>query len=487
MTVEPSIFEVFPSPLSWEIVLKALPLLSLALLLAGCAVQSPESRMGEAGQAPVRWSATAQAKQGIDDQWVERFGAGELKALVAQAYNANRDLQAAAARVERAAALAKAAGADARPQLNAALSGSRDKRNFIGFPFGGGGVASKISNQYGAQLSLSWELDLWGRIRAGQSAALADLNARAQQYRAAKASLAAQVVRAWLLVGGLHGQIALADQALKSRLDTADSVRGRFERAVGGAQATASQVRLAQADVESARAALAARKAERDQALRQLEVLLGRYPDASLTGASGLPALKGMPPAGLPSELLLRRPDILAAERRLAAAGSRRKQSFLAFFPSFSLTGSGGRSTEQLADISESEFGVWSIAGQLAQPILSGGQLSANLKARSAEEREALANLQQVVLNGFSEVEIALAAEEFLATRSAALESAAQLARDAENSARQEFTRGTADVLTLLTATTRRIELDSQALTLRRLRLENRVNLHLALGGDYNL
>jgi hypothetical protein len=90
MTVEPSIFEVFPSPLSWEIVLKALPLLSLALLLAGCVVQSPESRMGEAGQAPVRWSATAQAKQGIDDQWVERFGAGELKALVAQAYNANR-------------------------------------------------------------------------------------------------------------------------------------------------------------------------------------------------------------------------------------------------------------------------------------------------------------------------------------------------------------------------------------------------------------
>ena len=190
--------------------------------------------------------------------------------------------------------------------------------------------------------------------------------------------------------------------------------------------------------------------------------------------------------AGLPSELLLRRPDILAAERQLAASGSRRKEAKLAFYPSFSLTGSGGRSTEQLGDISNSDFGVWSIAGQLAQPILSGGQLSANLKARSAEEKEALANLQKVVLQGFSEVETALAAEQFLAMRVAAIEEGAELARDAEASARQEFARGTTDVLTLLQATSRRIELDSQALTLRRLRLDNRINLHLALGGDYN-
>ena len=459
----------------------------LALLCSSCAVLSPGSRMDEAGAAPGRWSATPEAKQGIDDQWVDRFGGGDLKRLVKEAYESNRDLQAAAARVERASSLAKAAGAEARPQINAALSGSRDKRNFIGFPFGGGGVPSSINNSYGAQLSLSWELDLWGRIRVGQRAALADLESQGQQYRAARASLAAQVVRSWLLIAELNGQVELATQALKSRMDTAYSIQGRFENAVGGVQATASQVRLAQTDVETARAALAGRRAERDQALRQLEVLLGRYPDAKLTGASDLPDVRKMPPAGLPSELLLRRPDILAAERQLAAAGSRRKQAFLAFFPSFSLTGSGGRSSEQLGDISNSEFGVWSIGGQLAQPILQGGQLKSNLEARSAEEREALANLQQVVLQGFSEVEIALAAEGFLATRAAALASAAELARDAEETARSEFANGTTDVLTLLQATSRRIELDSQALTLRRLRLDNRVNLHLALGGDYKL
>lgn len=467
--------------------MKRFVLMSLALLWAGCGITPLPDRMEEGASAPGSWSATPQARKGMDERWVDRFGGRDLQALVAEAHQANRDLQAAAARVERAAVVARAAGADALPQVNAALSGSRDKRNFIGFPFGGGGVLSNINNSYGAQLSLSWEIDLWGRIRAGQRAALADLEAQGQQYRAARASLTAQVVRAWLLLAELNGQIQLATRALQSRLDTEELVRGRFERAVGGLQASPSQVRLAQTDVETARAALAARRGERDQALRQLELLLGRYPAAKLTGSSELPRLRDMPPAGLPSELLLRRPDILAAERQLAAAGSRRQEALRAFFPSFSLTGSGGRSTEQLGEISNSDFGVWSIAGQLVQPILQGGRLKANLEARGAEEREALARLQQVVLQGFSEVETALAAEGFLATRLAAIESACDLAREAEESAREEFSRGTADVLTLLAATSRRIELESQVLTLRRLRLDNRINLHLALGGDYRL
>ena len=456
----------------------------MALICVGCTVRSPLSRMGEAGEAPKSWSAMPMAGKGVDTDWVARFGGRDLKALVSEAYEANLDLKVASARVERAAVLARASGHAARPRVNAVLNGSRDKRNFVGFPFGG--VANNITNNYGAQLSMSWELDLWGRIRASQRAALADLDAQGQQYRAARASLAAQVVRAWLVVAELNGQIKLAEQALQTLTDTAELVRGRFQRAAAGMQATASQVRLAMVDVQTARANLAARQAERDQAMRQLEVLLGRYPSAKIVGASELPALKSMPPAGLPSELLLRRPDILAAERRFAAIGARRREAKLAFFPSFSLTGSGGRSTEQLGDISDSDFGIWTIAGQLAQPILSGGQLTTNLDARTAEEKEALANLQKVVLQGFQEVESALESDHYLMSRVTSIQKAALLARDAEASARQEFSRGTADVLTLLAATNAAIELDSQALTLRRVRLDNRINLHLALGGDYN-
>lgn len=465
-----------------------LPLVLLAPLVQSCAISSLASRVGEAGVAPHSWAATREGRQGVDDRWVRRFGGHGTEKLVAEAYRANRDLQAAAARVERAAVLAKAAGAAARPQLDLALNGSRDARNFVGFPIGGGDdVLRVIQNSYGAQLALSWELDLWGRVRAGQRAALADLEAQGQLYRAAKASLAAQVVKAWLLLGELNGQVELANSAFESRKATAESVQGRFERAVGGLQATASQLRLAQTDVAAARATLEARRSDRDQAIRQLEILLGRYPAATLTSSASLPSVAAMPPTGLPSELLLRRPDILAAERRLAAAGSRRKEALRAFFPSFALTGSAGLSTNQLREITNSDFGVWSIAGRIAQPILRGGQLKANLKARTAEETEALADLQQVVLEGFGEVETALAAERFLAARVHALEAACELAGDGEEAARREFSLGTADVLTLLAATNRRIDLESQFLTLRRLRLENRVNLHLALGGDHTL
>ena len=458
---------------------------ALPLMLVACAVLPPGSRMGESGDAPERWTATREAKAGIDDKWVDRFGDRDLVNLVGEAYASNRNLQAAAARVERAAAVAKGAGAAARPQVNAALTGSRQKQNFIGLPIAGG--LSSISDSYGATLNVSWEPDLWGKIRAGEQASLADLESEGWVYRGARASLAAQVVRAWLLLAEANEQIALAEKALTVRRDTDELIRGRFELAADDGAASASQLRLAETDVATAKANLSQRQSERDQAQRQLEILLGRYPSAEIAGAAKLPKVPSTPPAGLPSELLLRRPDILSSERRLAATGKRLKEAQLAFYPSFPLTGSGGTTTSQLANIFDSSFGVWSIAGQVAQPILSGGQLTSQVEIRSAEEKEALANLQQTVLGGFGEVETALAADRYLASREASIGEALELANDGAESATRDFTLGTGDVLTLLASENRRIELATQRLTLRRLRLDNRVNLHLALGGDYKL
>lgn len=440
--------------------------------------------MGEAGGAPGAWTATREAKAGIDDSWVDRFGSRDLSQLVVEAYSSNRDLQAAAARVERASATARGAGAAARPQLNAAVNGSRDKRNFIGFP---GAAGSSISNAYGASLNLQWEIDLWGKIRSGEQASLADLEAEGYTYRGARASLAAQIVRAWLLLAETNEQIVLAKDSLRVRKDTADLIRDRFELAADEASATASQLLLAETDVATAQSALSLREGERDQARRQLEILLGRYPSADLVGSAKLPKVPQFPPSGLPSELLLRRPDILAAERRLAASGKREDEARKAFYPSFSLTGSSGQSTSELNNIFDSGIGVWSIAGQAVQPILNGGALKSQLETRTAEEKEALANLQQTVLSGFGEVETALAADRYLAEREHSTGQALELATDGAESAVRDFVLGTGDVLTLLASENRRITLATQRLTLRRLRLDNRVNLHLALGGDYKL
>jgi len=457
------------------------------LLLVGCVVTPPGSRMGEAGvSAPGAWTATKEARAGVDSNWVSRFGDRGLVRMVDEALAANPDLRASAERVNRAAALAKASGASARPQAGVGLSGSRQEQKFIGLPIGGGGgPLSSIYSSYGSVLNVSWEPDIWGKVRAGERAALADLETQGWTYRGARASLAAEVARAWLALAEANEQVTLANKVIEVRRNTEQTIGDRFARALAGEGGTAAEFRLAQADLASAEATLAQREGERDSAIRRLEVLLGRYPSGTAIGSATLPKVPGHPPAGLPSELLLRRPDILAAERQFAATGQRVKEARLAFYPSFSLTGSLGTATNQLKSVLDSDFGVWSMAGQLAQPILSGGTLKAQLEASRAQDREAVATLQGVVLKAFGEVERALAADAYLAAQETATARAVERATEASKAAVEDYAGGTGDVLTLLSAQSRAVLLSSQQLNLRRLRLDNRVNLHMALGGDY--
>lgn len=462
--------------------------LGVAAVSVGCAVGPPGSRMGEAGMGvPGAWTATREARAGVDTNWVARFGDRGLVRMVDEALAANPDLRASAERVNRAAALAKASGAAARPQMSAGMGASKQEQKYIGLPLAGtgSGPLSSIYESYGASLNVSWEPDVWGKVRAGERAAIADLEAQGWTYRGARASLAAEVARAWLALAEANEQVTLAKRVLEVRRNTEQTIADRFARALAEQGGTAADLRLAQSDLATAEATLAQREGERDSAIRRLEVLLGRYPSGSLTGSAKLPGVPKRPPAGLPSELLLRRPDILVAERRFAATGQRVKEARLAFYPSFSLTGSLGTATDDLGRVLDSDFGVWSLAGQLAQPILTGGTLKSQLEARRAEDREAVASLQGTVLKAFGEVERALAADAWLAAQETATAKAVERAVEASEAAIEDYAGGTGDVLTLLSAQSRAVILSTQELSLRRLRLENRVNLHLALGGDY--
>ncbi len=456
----------------------------VAMLLAGCAAVSPESRMGDTG-APGAWAATREARVGIDRNWIGKIGGSELRGLVSEAISNNSDIKAAAARVEKAGAEARIAGAGRMPSLGLGGSAARDKRNFIGFPFDGGGVPSNISDQFGVNLNSAWEIDVWGRAKAGQEAAIADAQARAYEYDAARVSLAGQVAKAWLALGEANEQVAHAQEGLVASGVLADAVRERFDRAIADGGGTASQVRLTESERASRTAALAERKQERERVLRQLEILLGKYPSGKLAAAARLPMFPGATPSGLPSELLLRRPDVLAAERILAATGRRVKQAKLARFPNLSLTGSSGTSTDSLGDLLRSDTGVWSLGGSLTQPIFEGFRIGGEIEKTRAGESEEAAKLQRTVLGAFGEVEQALVAETFLAQRERAAKQAADLASEAAQRAGEEYSAGTTDVLTLIEATARKIDSASQLAAIRRLRLDNRVDLHLALGGDF--
>lgn len=459
----------------------------IVVVLTGCSGSIPESRMGVVEKVvPSRWSATPEAMAGIDTNWVGRLGGSRAEALVNEAFRRNPDMRVAAERVNRAIASAKTVGAAMKPQISAGLNTSRQRQLFIGIPLGDeDGIPSANFNNFGANLTVSWEPDIWGFRRAEQASLLAEAQAEGNSYRAARASLAAQVMRSWLALAEASEQIMLALETQELLKVTKDIVIDRYNNALAADGGSAAEVRLAESEVATNKALIAQRKGEREQAIRQLELLLGRYPTGVLQGAISLPEVPDRPPSGLPSELLLRRPDILEAERRFASTGSLVKKAKRAFYPSFALTTSAGTTTDTMRKVFNSEFGVWALAGGLTQPIWAGGKLRAEYAKYEGDDRSNLAKLQSTVLKAFGEVEQAMVAEKFLVARKQAIIKALKFAEEAADAAASEYASGVGEVLTLITAQRSRINLASQKTTLRRLRLDNRITLHLALGGDY--
>jgi NodT family efflux transporter outer membrane factor (OMF) lipoprotein len=432
---------------------------------------------------PDDWSAPA-PEETLDETWWAEFDDPGLKALIEEALENNRDLRGAAARVEAARAQARIAGADQYPDVIAGLDSAKRKQNFIGLPIPGaeGGVLSTTTTTWGLSLDVSWEVDLWGRLRAGAAAALADAQAARADYEAARLSLSGQTAKLWFALVEARQQLDLARQTLTSFQDAADWIRGRYEAGLR----PSVDLRLALANVHGAEAAVQARLGEIELLERQVEVLLGRYPVGGLPEVDALPSLPGPVPAGLPAEMLSRRPDLAAAERRVAAADRRLAQARRSLYPRLSLTGSVGSSSEELGDLLDGDFGVWSIAGGLLQPIFQGGRLRANVELSEAQTREAVSSFAGTALQAFSEVESTLAVESLLEERERALADATEQSVAARALTERRYAAGIDNVFGVLDAQRRAFDAESALLTVRRLRLDNRVDLYLALGGGFD-
>ena len=213
--------------------------------------------------------------------------------------------------------------------------------------------------------------------------------------------------------------------------------------------------------------------------------MAGRYPARRLEVPQDLPHVPGPVPAGLPSDLVRRRPDLAAAERRLAAADARLASAKAERYPRLSLTGSGGRSSDELNNLLDGDFTVWSLAGNLLQPLFQGGRIDANIDLSSARVKEVLEQYVSAVLKAFLEVETRLAAERFLEERTAHLEAASRHADAAAALAESRYRAGLENYITLLDSQRTALLTRSRFLEVRRLRLENRVDLYLALGGGF--
>ena len=257
-------------------------------------------------------------------------------------------------------------------------------------------------------------------------------------------------------------------------------MRDRFQCGMN----TALDLQLSEANVSTAKSALVQRRAQHDQLVRSLEVLIGAYPDASLDSEASLPALPGPVPAGLPSTLLKRRPDIQAADKRIQAARYSQDEKEKDRWPSIRLTGRAGTSSEELKNIADWDFRFSNIAAGLTQPIFEAGRLKAQAESAEVDTELAALNYQQTALQAFQEVEQALANEGFLTERVDALSKTVADYQAAEELARENYGQGLTDILTVLDSQRRYYQNQQLLVQAQNQQLQNRVNLIISLGGD---
>lgn len=405
------------------------------------------------------------------------FNDSELKRQMGLSQSRNPDLQSAAARLEEAGFNTRSARAGLYPTLTGNGGASRGQTNSAG---GGVNFGSIITERYSASLDAQWEIDVWGKIRAGVSATEANRDALAADYEAAKQSIAAQTAQAYFDLVAATQLRDLAGRQLESFQSTLDLVNRRFELGT----ADLGELNLAKTDVENAKAVINERKNSRDQSARRLAALTGAYPDASL-GAGTWPSLRKSVKSGIPSTLLMRRPDIYSAFQRIREADSNVKIAHADLFPSFGLTSSGGQQSGELNDLANSNFTVWSVAANLTAPILDGGRRRAELGAANARAKQALATYRSTVLNAFREVENGLGSEFYLKKQEGATASALAAAKSAEDRSLRNYETGLVEILTVLDTKRRRFSAEESLINLRNLRFQNRVALALALGKAY--
>ncbi len=451
----------------------------LAGSIAGCVTppkEEVERQVSEASreqvpETPAAWVAAAESGT-VQAGWIESFNDPALTALVVEAQANNPDLAAAAANVDRAWALARQAGGVLRPDLSITGGGARTGTADSSLP-------TTTNLNLGAQVS--WEADVWGRLRSGQRAAVAGAQQAEADLRSAQDSLAAATARAYLTAIEADIQVDIARETVEILRETLRIVNVKYENGDSSGQDLA----LARSDLATAREQLTALEGSFRDAVRALEALLGRYPGAELEVGKSLPPTPPAPPAGLPSELLERRPDLVSAERRVAAAFNATNQARAARLPTISLTGNAGGTSDSLSDLLRPGNVTWSAGINLLAPIYDGGRLREGVNVATAEQEQALAAYAQAAINAFTELENSLDLGSVLQQRISDLRIAADEAENAFRIARLRYDEGEEDLLSVLTIQQRAVGAKSSLSSAERLLLEQRVNLNLALGGSW--
>ena len=347
---------------------------------------------------PDDWRFSIEDASGtVNALWWEQFEDPALDALILDALENNKDVRIAAARVEEFAARVDITRAGFYPQIGYDGAAGRDKTS-------PGGGSSRINDSYLAALNVGWELDVWGRIRRATEAARAQLLAEEEIRRSVILTLVSSVASSYINLRSLDYQLEIARRTLESRGKTVELFEIQFEGGV------VSELEVAQVRSEYEQAAVRIPSLERQIALQEnaLSILLGHNPGTIPRGKTindfSLPQV----PAGIPSELLARRPDIQRAEQDLIAANAQIGVARSQYFPTISLSGLFGYASDELSDLLQSSSEIWGIGADALGPVFTGGRISSQVRASEAVQRQLLVGYAQTVQTAFREVDDAL-------------------------------------------------------------------------------
>jgi len=446
--------------------------------LAGCALQTPpthtvvvEQALPQETHIPPAWRADPRGAE-VTNDWLKSFNDPALEAIVAEAIANNLDLRAAATKVAIAQQAVVVVGSQMLPHVGAVLGArtTRDEDHDSSF------------NSTDAYVGVAWEPDVWGRLRAQRAAAEAGYEATALDYAYARQSLAATTAKLWYLAIETRQIVALSEQAVRVYSDLLALVQIR--RSAG--KDSDLDVVDVRAKLETAQSAVEHARASFGEARRALETLLGRYPAAEIGVAAVYPALPPLGGTGVPSALLDRRPDLLAAERQVLAAFRREESAKLALLPEFSFSLVGGRLGDQVLSLLSLNPWLASAGIGVSIPIYEGGALRAKVEIATAQQAQAVAGYGSVVLTAFREVENSMANEQLLALQLPLEQKALDDRTEAVRIASIQYKAGRRDLLWVAQLQAAQLATEANLIKLRSAQRANRVRLHQVLGGSFD-
>lgn len=442
-------------------------MLCITSLLGGCAAKQAEVMLPE--DIPVSWGTEKQEVPPTSIRILELVGDERVTALVRDALANNPDIGASEDRLMAQAALLGVSRSQLWPALNLGVTSSRMKSAYAG-------GTSSTNSSHQTNIGLSWELDVWGKIRDKYEGERAALQISRHDYEAARDSLAARTVQAWVRAVSLANSIRIADDRISNLEMIQKRVLSRYRDGLG----SIDELSTANTRIFSAKAARTDTVEVYAQSVRELEILLGRYPGNLLMPGTGYPQLE-VPTLFQPGEVLAGRPDVQKAMEQVRASALKLSAAEKQYLPSFVLTGKLFSEKTSFSDLLSGAI-LWDMILSASQPVFDSGRIKSEVEAGKWEQKASVKELRSVVLKATGEVRQYWGVEQMLGKKEELLQAAGTEAGRSYDYFEKRYLEGLDPISNMLNAKEEQISIQSQINELQAARLSNRIDLALALG-----